>query len=103
MVVPSATVYMVTYDHLLKSVMPELIPSSYLNALISGILARTIVSSAASPLELLRTNLQSTPKSVSQPNTLSSVVSDLRGLVRTQGVGSLWRGLGPTLWRDVPF
>ena len=83
--------------------MPTVIPSPYLNPLVSGILARTLVSTVASPLELLRTNLQSTPKSVSQPNTLRSVVYDLRALVRSQGISSLWRGLGPTLWRDVPF
>jgi hypothetical protein len=24
-------------------------------------------------------------------------------MVRNRGLQSLWRGLGPTLWRDVPF
>ena len=24
-------------------------------------------------------------------------------MVRSEGVLSLWRGLAPTLWRDVPF
>lgn len=24
-------------------------------------------------------------------------------MVRTEGALSLWRGLAPTLWRDVPF
>jgi len=103
MTVPAATAYMVTYDHLLRNVMPEFISSPYLNPLICGVLARTMVSTAASPLELLRTNLQSTPKSASQPHTLKSVFGDLQALVRVQGVQSLWRGLGPTLWRDVPF
>src|SRR6185437_13483544 len=32
-----------------------------------------------------------------------SVVLDLRALVGSQGIFALWRGLGPTLWRDVPF
>jgi len=103
MTVPSATIYMVAYDHLLRNVMPTLAPSPHLSPLLSGILARTLVSTAASPLELFRTNLQSTPKSSLQPNTVRSVLHDLRGLVRSQGAGALWRGLGPTLWRDVPF
>jgi len=103
MTVPSSTIYMVTYDHLLRNVSPELSLSPYLSPLASGIVARTLVSTAASPLELLRTNLQSTPKSVLEPHTLTSVVHDLRVLVRSQGVQALWRGLGPTLWNDVPF
>lgn len=103
MTVPAATIYMVTYDHLLRNVVPELSLSPYLSPLVSGIVARTLVSTAASPLELLRTNLQATPKSAYEPHTLRSVVRDLRTLVRSQGVQSLWRGLGPTLWRDVPF
>jgi solute carrier family 25 protein 39/40 len=30
-------------------------------------------------------------------------LSSVRELVNKRGVLSLWRGLGPTLWRDVPF
>lgn len=35
--------------------------------------------------------------------TLGWVLSDLRGTVQASGVRTLWRGLSPTLWRDVPF
>jgi hypothetical protein len=31
------------------------------------------------------------------------VLASLRGEVAAGGVASLWRGLSPTLWRDVPF
>lgn len=27
----------------------------------------------------------------------------MAALVKADGVSILWRGLGPTLWRDVPF
>jgi solute carrier family 25, member 39/40 len=27
----------------------------------------------------------------------------VQGMVRAAGPAALWRGLGPTLWRDVPF
>lgn len=101
--VPSSTMYMLTYDHLLRNVLPPLIPSPTLAPLVAGITARTCLTSLLSPLELVRTNLQSTPKSPDQPHTLSSVLRSTRTVVRQQGILFLWRGLGPTLWRDVPF
>ncbi|KAF8483131.1 mitochondrial carrier domain-containing protein [Gautieria morchelliformis] len=101
--VPSSTCYMLTYDHFVHVLIPHISPSPAATPLISGILARTVITSLISPLELLRTNLQSTPPSPENPHTLPSVISNIRSLVRSQGVLSLWRGLGPSLWRDVPF
>lgn len=94
---------MLTYDHLLRTTLPPLLPHESLVPLTAGILARASITSVASPLELIRTNLQSTPENANVPRTLTSVLTSLRGLVRAQGVRSLWRGLGPSLWRDVPF
>jgi len=101
--VPSSTAYMLTYDYLLHQVLPVVIPFPSVVPLAAGVSARSIVASVVSPLELLRTNLQSTPTSPNTPHTLKSVLGALAGLVREHGVGHLWRGLGPTLWRDVPF
>lgn len=101
--VPSSTCYMLTYDHLLNVVLPPLIPSPALVPLTAGILARSTMTSILSPLELIRTNLQSTPLSPENPHTLRSVLTSVRALVEKQGFRCLWRGLGPTLWRDVPF
>lgn len=94
---------MVTYDHLLHSVFPIFGTPSVSTALVAGIMARTFISTVASPLELIRTNLQSTPLSSSNPNTLRSVISSIADLTRKQGPASLWKGLSATLWRDVPF
>jgi len=101
--VPSSTCYMVTYDYLLHFVSPLLVAPSGLTPLFAGITARTFISTVASPLELIRTNLQSTPSSASNPNTLRSVISSISTVVQKQGPTSLWKGLGATLWRDVPF
>ena len=101
--VPSSTAYMLTYDHFLNVLLPPVSPFPSFTPLFAGILARTLITSIASPLELVRTNLQSTPLSPSNPHTLRSVLTSIRALVHTQGAFSLWRGLGPTLWRDVPF
>ncbi|KAJ7492558.1 mitochondrial carrier domain-containing protein [Mycena latifolia] len=100
--VPSATSYMLTYDHLLNVVLPPLLPAAAV-PLTAGILARSTITSIVSPLELVRTNLQSTPAHPNSPNTLRSVLTSVSGLVRDNGVRFLWRGLGATLWRDVPF
>lgn len=95
---------MLTYDHLLRNVLPSLsVISPAITPMLAGVTARTLITSAVSPLELLRTNLQSTPVSPSNPHTLRSVLSSVRGLVAERGLSSLWRGLGATLWRDVPF
>jgi len=94
---------MLTYDYLLRQVLPAVIPYPSVVPLAAGIASRSIVSSVVSPLELIRTNLQSTPRLLDTPHTLRSVLDSLRGLVRANGVQHLWRGLGPTLWRDVPF
>lgn len=100
--VPASTCYMLTYDHLLNETLPPLLPAA-LVPLTAGISARTLITTIASPLELIRTNLQSTPASPSTPHTLRSTLSAVAALARTHGNIHLWRGLGPTLWRDVPF
>ena len=101
--VPSSTAYILAYDHLLNVVLPTFIRSETAVPLVAGVLARSAIASIASPLELIRTNLQSTPLSPENPHTMSSVLSSIRTLIRTNGFRVMWRGLGPTLWRDVPF
>ncbi|KAF7791911.1 hypothetical protein EIP86_002936 [Pleurotus ostreatoroseus] len=100
--VPSSTCYMLTYDYLLNETLPPLLPAP-LVPLTAGIAARTLITSIASPLELVRTNLQSTPPSPSTPHTLRSTLRSIAALAQAHGHLHLWRGLGPTLWRDVPF
>jgi solute carrier family 25 protein 39/40 len=55
--------------------------------------AATIIS----PLEMVRTKMQS------EQLTYRAVATAVEQTVRNNGFGSLWRGLGPTLLRDVPF
>ncbi|BGP13489.1 Carrier protein, mitochondrial [Rhodosporidiobolus nylandii] len=65
--------------------------------LTAGAASRTVVAALLSPFELLRTQLQAAPTSGGAGSRgLLQLLSDLRW--RTA-----WRGLGPTLWRDVPF
>ncbi|KAI9299001.1 mitochondrial carrier [Neoconidiobolus thromboides FSU 785] len=67
--------------------------------LLAGSLARSISATIISPLELFRTRLQSASKG----QTYKDVSKEILKMVQQQGIRSLWSGLTPTLWRDIPF
>ena len=56
-----------------------------------------IAVSCISPLELVRTRVQSSSLSIEQ------ILDGIYLMIREKGFTSLWRGLEATLWRDVPF
>ncbi|CED84368.1 Mitochondrial carrier protein CGI-69 [Phaffia rhodozyma] len=106
--VPSSAIYMVGYDHLRTYLIqqPSIQNSSFLatsTPLFAGSLARTFSATIISPVELFRTRLQAHPPPGRPQPTVKSTVIDLRKMVGESGVRSLWRGIGATLWRDVPF
>ncbi|XP_049770597.1 probable mitochondrial glutathione transporter SLC25A40 isoform X1 [Schistocerca cancellata] len=65
--------------------------------LVAGAVARTWSVSVVSPLELVRTKMQSRRLSYLE------IGEALKTLYLTRGVMGFWRGLGSTLLRDVPF
>lgn len=71
-------------------------------SLASGALARGISATLVTPLELLRTRLQAS-SSTSTSRNLTSILVELGGQVKQQGPTVMFRGLIPTLYRDVPF
>ncbi|KAJ3265047.1 hypothetical protein HDU77_006682 [Chytriomyces hyalinus] len=99
---PSTIIYYLGYEEIRNALYPRLPSNSseFYAPLIAGSVARAITTCTISPLELIRTRMQS---GTGTETTLAGVVEQLRGMVRANGVVSLWRGLGPTLWRDVPF
>ncbi|CAD6907077.1 unnamed protein product [Tilletia controversa] len=88
---------------------------SLLSSLAAGALARSVSATLVTPLELVRTRTQASSSlpsssSASSSSSSSSAPSSLSGIIRTLaqetargGPTVLWRGLGSTLWRDVPF
>ncbi|KAH8928152.1 mitochondrial carrier [Atractiella rhizophila] len=113
--VPSQAIYMVGYDWLRYRLLHEWRPSWSINqkggtkkgyetlsVLFAGSFTRSAIVTLFSPLELIRTRLQYQP----HENTWGEII---RTALRDQANGgrmsvwSLWRGLPPTLWRDVPF
>jgi solute carrier family 25 protein 39/40 len=109
MAVPAVGIYMPLYDMLMKP-LEGLGPTAPLAA---GALARMTAVLMTSPLELIRTRTQAVftpqglastaPSGSATARTWSSVylaAADLSALGRVQ---MLWRGVGATLARDVPF
>lgn len=99
---PSTIIYYVGYDALRDYLSIGLSDSpslSFYSPLFAGGLARSLSATVISPIELFRTRLQSSGKS----KTSTDVANDILSMVRKQGISSLWRGLTPTLWRDIPF
>ena len=65
--------------------------------LMAGSTARLLASLATAPLELIRTRQASNTKAQ------HGMMEEFHLLLRTNGISSLYVGLAPTLWRDVPF
>ncbi|QLQ77825.1 hypothetical protein HG537_0A00720 [Torulaspora globosa] len=105
MAIPANVVYFTGYEYM-RDISP--IEHSYpaFNPLVCGALARILAATTVAPFELVRTRLQSIPKS-SKSTTTRAIMRDL--LLETQkevassGYKVLFRGLQITLWRDVPF
>jgi solute carrier family 25 protein 39/40 len=74
-----------------------------LASLTSGALARAISASLVTPLELLRTRLQASSSHSTSRSSLTNILVELSGQVKREGPTVMWRGLVPTLYRDVPF
>ncbi|KAI8916821.1 mitochondrial carrier domain-containing protein [Entophlyctis helioformis] len=98
MSIPSTVIYYVGYDFLrtrLRAAFPK--QGDAYAPLFAGAIARVFSATAISPIELVRTRMQAGDKGV------GDIVKGVYGMTRIHGVGSLFRGLAPTLWRDVPF
>ncbi|XP_041825748.1 solute carrier family 25 member 39 [Melanotaenia boesemani] len=97
MAVPATIIYFTCYDQLRDVLRFGLGLQGSHVPLLAGGLARLGAVTVISPLELVRTKMQSRQLSY----------SELRMCIRTSvaqgGLLSLWRGWGPTVLRDVPF
>ncbi|XP_002086732.3 solute carrier family 25 member 40 [Drosophila yakuba] len=74
-----------------KRTLPSVVP------MMSGVTARICAVTVVSPIELVRTKMQA------QRQTYAQMLQFVRSVVALQGVWGLWRGLRPTILRDVPF
>lgn len=120
MSVPNTVMYFTAYDEISSRLNVILHSANWRSIewavpLVSGSSARLFASIVTSPLELVRTrqamgnvgNLRHKNGNVGVSTSSSNsrnFLQELRYIVRSEGgIFSLWNGLGPTLWRDVPF
>jgi len=69
--------------------------------LTAGASARLVSSTVTAPFEFLRTR-QAAATGAGATQT-GGMWHEFRSIVRNEGASTLYRGLRPTLWRDVPF
>nr|QKK35457.1 mitochondrial Mtm1 [Starmerella bombicola] len=101
--IPSNVIYFIAYEQLRDSIASvNGTGFAQLGPLVAGGLARALASSTVSPLELLKTRLQSIQAPQSK-NAMGFALRSLGEMIKLDGLRSLWSGLGLTLWRDVPF
>lgn len=94
MSVPNNAVYYALYDVLHARFREE--AGSFTAPLLAAVLARFVTVSSVSPFELIRTKQQA-GSTIGAWKIAKSEISQPGGILR------LWRGLPPTLLRDLPF
>ncbi|CAI4510302.1 CDN_1a_G0022320.mRNA.1.CDS.1 [Saccharomyces cerevisiae] len=106
MAIPANMVYFSGYEYI-RDVSP--IASTYptLNPLFCGAIARVFAATSIAPLELVKTKLQSIPRSSKSTKTwmmVKDLLNETRQEMKMVGPSrALFKGLEITLWRDVPF
>ncbi|KAM6368888.1 mitochondrial glutathione transporter SLC25A39 isoform 1-T1 [Pluvialis apricaria] len=97
MAVPATVIYFTTYDQLRDYLHARSGSRGHHIPLLAGALARLGAVTVISPLELIRTKMQSRQLSYRELGVC------IQSAVAQDGWLSLWRGWGPTVLRDVPF
>lgn len=106
MAVPATMLYFTTYDmireHFRRRLRPE---REWLAPVLAGSSARTIATTLISPLELVRTIMMAERSTAGSAGNsgLISVVRRVGAEIAFTGPKLLFRGLVPSLWKDVPF
>lgn len=108
--IPSTVLYFYTYEEIaprLKGLFPRDHPVSGAVPAVAGASARFVASLSTAPLELLRTQQAARSGLGAADDSLNSggrgMITEFRTMVRNEGALSLFRGVWPTIMRDVPF
>lgn len=105
MAIPANVVYFSGYEFLRDS-SPLKTTYPMINPLLCGSIARVLAATSVAPLELVKTRIQAVPKGSNSQTSASIFKMVLRNSlleIRRSGISTIFKGLGLTLWRDVPF
>ncbi|KAF2419766.1 mitochondrial carrier [Tothia fuscella] len=106
MAVPANVIYFAGYDWMRYSPASPFkkmgINDGYA-PLVAGSAARILAAIAVAPIEMFRTRMQASSTSGGPTGYFRETMTDMRGMIRQNGLGTMWTGLTLTLWRDVPF
>ncbi|XP_040580183.1 mitochondrial glutathione transporter SLC25A40 [Lepeophtheirus salmonis] len=95
---PTTVIYFLTYESLrMKFISRNTFSNDNVSSGVAGGIARIWAVTLVSPLELVRTKMQS------QKMSFSEVRHAIFSLIKNSGPLSLWKGLTATMFRDVPF
>ncbi|CAB3401860.1 unnamed protein product [Caenorhabditis bovis] len=108
MALPATVFYFTTYDNLSqylkkkmccrRTLQPEKwTPPDWSAAAFAGTMARTIAVTVVSPIEMVRTKMQSQQLTYKELGTL------IKTSLATKGISSFYLGWSPTMLRDIPF
>ncbi|KAM3723059.1 putative mitochondrial glutathione transporter SLC25A40 [Dirofilaria immitis] len=97
MAVPATVLYYTIYDNMLCWLRKKYNRKSYWLPMVAGSTARLVALTIVSPMELIRTKMQS------ERLTYKDIGLAVQRSKATEGWISLWRGWSPSLMRDVPF
>jgi len=95
MTLPRVTTYFTLYDWMYSYLKNKELRFA---AALAGLSSRVITACLISPLEYVRTYQQAAPHTKNR-----GIFKIFSTIINNGGVSSLWRGLGVTLVRDVPF
>ena len=99
MTVPANVIYFSAYEHIRTAIASDgRRGSEDVAPVLAAAGAKLLASTATAPLELMRTRMQA-DRAFAQ----EGIVGGATALVRREGLSALFKGLGPTLIRDVPF
>ena len=99
MTVPANVIYFSAYEHIRTAIAADgRRGSEDVAPVLAAAGAKLLASTATAPLELMRTRMQA-----DRALAHEGIVGGATALVRREGLSALFKGLGPTLIRDVPF
>jgi solute carrier family 25 protein 39/40 len=98
MAIPQTVFYFTTYEQTKRLLgYHEITNPNQVLPILSGGFARFLAVTVVSPLELIRTKIQSEHLKYTQ------IAVSVRQSIKSEGLRSLYRGWVPTILRDVPF